>query len=52
MFKCLKLIMTVGTHPSIFMSIAPVLLDWSNKASWVFPTKLKTKTVETNVQMS
>ena len=25
------------TDPSIFTSIAPVLLDWSNETSWVFP---------------
>ena len=23
---------------SIFISIAPMLLDWSNETSWVFPT--------------
>ena len=26
------------TDPFIFTSIAPVLLDWSNETSWVFPT--------------
>ena len=25
------------TDPSIFTSIEPLLLDWSNKTSWVFP---------------
>ena len=32
----------VITSPAILTSIAPVLLDWSNETSWVFPA-LKSK---------
>ena len=30
------------TDPSILTTIAPALLDWSNKISWVFPTMRST----------
>ena len=32
----LKSWFSLRTDPSIFTSIAPVLLDWSNESSWVF----------------
>ena len=34
----LKDIFVSGTDPSIFTSVAPVLLDWSNERSWISPS--------------